>query len=137
MAPFFFFFYSLRKIPGIFQFSAKQKIHVAHHVIINYISCRTFGQILSTLQPGFQSNRWKLSPAIPNTSFGKMTLPSVACFCADFTRKLRRVFQKIWLSDDSIEGIILHLFVTQIGLSCAESYSAEFHNYFLLLCMTS
>jgi len=58
----------------------------------------------------------------------------LACFCANFTRKLRRVFQKLWLwvTIRQIEVINLSPFV-----KCAESYSAELQNYVLLFWMNS
>ena len=79
----------------------------------------------------------------PNTSFGKMTLPSVAVFSPMLLScmLLRKFHQKtakgisetLAVSDNSTEVIILNPFVTHIGVSCAEYYSAELQNYVLLL----
>ena len=73
----------------------------------------------------------------PETSFRKMTLPSVAVFSAiclscillrKFHQKTTKGISKtLAMRDDSTEIIILNPFVTltYIGVSCAESYSAK------------
>ena len=78
-----------------------------------------------------------------NTSFGKMTLPSDAVFSPmrlscmllhKFHQKtVKGISETLAMSDNSTEVIILNPFVTHIGVSCAESYSAELQNYVLLL----
>ena len=69
-----------------------------------------------------------------------MTLPSVAVFSPMrlSCMLLRKFHQKtakcsVAMIDDSTEVIILNFLVTYIGVSCAESYSAELQNYLLLL----
>ena len=70
-------------------------------------------------------------------------LPSVAVFSPmrlsgmllrKFHRKTAKgISETLAKSDDSTEVIILNLFVTYIGVPCAESYSAQLHNCLLLL----
>ena len=72
-----------------------------------------------------------------------MTLLSVAFFSPMrlscmlwrkfYEKTAKGISETLATSDDSTKVIILNPFITHIGVSCAESYSAELQNYLVIV----